>query len=207
MAAPIGSPTPFSRWNGLTASRRRPSWDASKTRIHDLNLRPEFGPRGPGVARGHPQIRDVAEQLDLTFDGRAEASCHLLRCDVLRSDAMDDLVDLETREGPIDGGARGLDRVALAAKALGDTPADFKARPAFGEPWSDPPDIAACLLFLDHKQAEPVQRPMPGHDGCVPPADERVGDGVSIGRNESRRGGVAEHLRVRRHVGVPPPSQ
>jgi hypothetical protein len=98
----------------------------------------------------------MAEQVDLAFDRRSEVLCHLLRGDVLRADGVDDLVDLETRKDPIDGGRRGLDRVALAAKALGDSPADFKAGPTCGNLRSHEPDIVTGLFFLDHKQAEAV---------------------------------------------------
>ena len=53
-----------------------------------------------------------------------------LRRDVLAIDAVDDLVDLEGRKRPVDRRPRRFDRIALAAKFVGDAPADLKARPA-----------------------------------------------------------------------------
>jgi hypothetical protein len=60
------------------------------------------------------------------------------------------------------------------------------------------------MLFLDHKHADAVQRPMPGHDRRVAPPDKLVGDRFSIRGDESRGAGIGQHRGVRRDVGVAP---
>src|SRR5579859_72478 len=108
MAAPISWPMRFSRWKALIGSRRPRVWDGSR--------RPNlwFRLRRPDFATRHPQIRHMAEQLDLALNGRPESPGHGLRGDVFRADGVDDPVDFETCEGPIDRGACRLDRVAPA---------------------------------------------------------------------------------------------
>src|SRR3984885_4636095 len=103
----------------------------------------------------------MPEQIDLVLLAGAEPPRHGLRGDVFAIDAMDDAVDLEGREHPVDGRARRLDGVAPAAKIAGDAPADLEARPARRKPRPDPSDKFASALFLDHEHAEAMQRPMP----------------------------------------------
>jgi hypothetical protein len=74
---------------------------------------------------------------------------------------MDDAIDLEARERPVDRGTRRFDGVALAAKFAGNAPADLEAGPAGWKLRPDPPDKFAGAFFLDHEQAEAMQRPMP----------------------------------------------
>ena len=55
-----------------------------------------------------PDIREMAEQIELSLLFSAEPPSDGLRGCVLAVDAMDDLIQLERRKGPIDGRARGL---------------------------------------------------------------------------------------------------
>src|SRR6202043_1483676 len=118
----------------------------------------------------------MAEQVELPFNSGPEASCHALGRDIFAVDTVNDLLDLEIRESPIDRRPRGFGGIALAAKIAGDAPAYFKTRPARRTPRSHPPGEFAAALFLNYKHADAVQQPMPGHDRRVPPSDERVGD-------------------------------
>src|SRR5664279_2047743 len=103
----------------------------------------------------------MAEQIELVFLAGAEPPRHGLRRGVFAVDAVDDPIDLETRERPVDRGPRRFDGVALAAKFAGNAPADLKARPARRKPRPDPSHEFAGAFFLDHEQAEAMQRPMP----------------------------------------------
>jgi hypothetical protein len=115
-----------------------------------------------------------------------------------------DLIELEGRKRPVDRRPRRLERVALAAKLAGDTPADFKARPARRKPRSNPPDEFPAGFFLDNKHAGTVQRPMSGHHGRVAPSRQFAGGGLAIGGNESRGAGIGQHRGVGRDVGAAP---
>src|SRR5918999_3140127 len=76
-------------------------------------------------------------------------------------DAMNDLVDLEGREHPVDRCPRRFHRVALAAVFAVDAPADLKTRPPRWAPRPDAADIAAARVFLDGENYGNVPRPMP----------------------------------------------
>src|SRR6266550_289687 len=130
------------------------------------------GPALPLVSRCHPHVRDMAEQVGLALLFGPEPPCHRLRCRVFEVDAMDDAIELEGRERPIDRRPRGFDRVTLAAKIIGDIPADFEARPPRRKPRPDPACEFSACPFLDHKHADAMQHPVPGHGGRVPPPDQ-----------------------------------
>src|SRR6185437_12524299 len=127
----------------------------------------------------------MAEQVDLASLFSLEPPRHRLRGGVFAVDDMDDFVDIEGRERPVDRGARGLQRVTLAAKLPCNTPADLKARPARWEPRPHPPDVFSGLSFLDDEHTDAVQDPMPGQDRGVAPAYPGVGDRFSIRGDEA----------------------
>src|ERR1700738_4032925 len=97
----------YSHWKDLIASRPRRIWDGSKGA-------PKSG--GPCIAARHPHVSYMAEQVDLVFLFGPEPSRDGLWRDAFAVDAVDDLVELEGRERPIDRCPRRLNRVALAAK-------------------------------------------------------------------------------------------
>src|SRR5258708_40013357 len=109
----------------------------------------------------------MTEQIGLALFFGPEPPCHRFGGGVVAVDAMDDPVELEGREDPVNRRPRCLDRVALAAKLFRNTPADFKARPARRKPWAYPPDKFAGGFLLDHEHADAMQDPMTGHDGGV----------------------------------------
>src|ERR1700742_2168657 len=127
----------------------------------------------------------MAEQVELAILSGAEPPRHGLRSRVLTVDAVDDPVDLETVERPIDCRPRRLHRVALATEIARDTPADFETRPAQWHPGTDASDKSAGLPFLHHQHPDAVQRPVARHDRRVTPPGERVGDGFVVGGNET----------------------
>jgi hypothetical protein len=108
---------------------------------------------------------------------------------------MDDAIEFEGRERPVDRRPRRFHRIALAAKFAGDAPADFETRPARRKPRPHPPDESSAGFFLDHEHAEAVHHPMPGHDGGVAPADQFVGDGLAVGLNWRHAGSEREKHR------------
>src|SRR5437764_8580075 len=154
----------------------------------------------PFVSRRHPYIRDMAEQVDLALLFGAEAPGDRLRRDVFAVDAVHDLIELEGRERPIDRCPRRLERVALAAKLAGDTPADLKARPARRKPGSYPPDEFSAGFFLDSKHAGTVQRPMSGHHCRVAPSQQSPSRALAIDDNESRDPTLGQHCAFGRDV-------
>src|SRR6266481_521565 len=146
----------------------------------------------------------MAEQVGLALFFGPEAPGYGLRRRVFLVDAVDDVIELEGREGPIDRRTRGFDGIALAAEIAGNAPADFKARPARRKPRAHPANESSAGFFLDHEHARAMQRPVPGDDGCVPPADQLVGHGLAIDGDESRGAGIGQHRRVWRDVGAAP---
>jgi hypothetical protein len=146
----------------------------------------------------------MAEQIGLALLFGPEPPRHGLRRRVFAVDAMDDPVEFEAGERPVDRRPRRLDRIALAAKLTGDAPADFKTGPAWRKSGSYSPDEFAGGFFLDHKHADATQDPMSGHDGRIAPPDQLVGDGLSVGGDESRGTWIGQHRRVRRDVGAAP---
>jgi hypothetical protein len=72
----------------------------------------------------------MAEQVDLVLLFGAEPPRQGLGRGVFAVDAVDDLVEFEVRERPVDRCPRRFDRITLAAKPAGDAPADFEARRA-----------------------------------------------------------------------------
>src|SRR4051794_29560335 len=82
----------------------------------------------------------MAEQFVLALLFSPEPPRHALRPDVLAVDAVDDMIQLEGGESPIDRRARRLDRVAFVPGLLGNAPADFEMRPPRREPGPDPSD-------------------------------------------------------------------
>src|SRR5712664_1578325 len=149
----------------------------------------------------------MAEQVGLALFFGPEPSGHGLRRRVFVVDAVDDLIKLEGRESPVDRRPRRFDSIALAAEIAGNTPADFKARPARRKPRPDPSSESSACFFLDHEHAHAMQRPMPGHDGRVPPPDQLVGYGLAISGDESRGTGIGQHRGVWRDVGAAPSTQ
>src|ERR1700676_4549151 len=105
----------------------------------------------------------MTEQIGLALLVGPEPSCHRLGGGIFAVDAMNDAVDLEGRERPVDRRARRFDRVALAAKVFRDSPADLKARPARRNPRADAADEGAARFFLDYgtcpRRATPNARP------------------------------------------------
>src|SRR6266576_3620858 len=183
----MSSPTRSCRWSDMIASRPRRSSDGSRWNALFSQL------RRPSIAPGHPYIRGMAEQVDLALLFGAEAPGHRLRRRIFAVDAVHDLIELEGRKRPVDRCPRRLERVALAAKLAGDTPADLKARPARRKPGSYPPDEFSAGFFLDSKHAGTVQRPMSGHHCRVAPSHQFAGGGLAIGGNESGGPGIGQH--------------
>src|SRR4051812_24162381 len=60
------------------------------------------------------QFLERRRQIGLAQRGRAQLAGHLLRVDVARIDAMDDLRPTQMVERPVDGRRRRLERIALA---------------------------------------------------------------------------------------------
>src|SRR3954454_9548326 len=75
--------------------------------------------RQPTLATGDPDVGGMAEQFVLALLFSPEPPRHALRPDVLAVDAVDDMIQLEGGESPIDRRARRLDRVALVLGLLG----------------------------------------------------------------------------------------
>src|SRR5258706_4903302 len=100
----------------------------------------------------------MAEQVGLALFFGPEPPCHGLRRRVFVVDTVDDPIEIEGRERPIDRRPGRLDCIALAAKFAGDSPADFKAWPTRRKPRSDPSDEFSAGFFLDHEHAGTVQR-------------------------------------------------
>lgn len=74
---------------------------------------------------------------------------------------MDDLIDLEGGEHPVDRRPRRLHRITLTAPFAGDAPADLKARPRRRTPRPDASDILTARLFLDGEHPKPYSAQWP----------------------------------------------
>src|SRR6266481_4540855 len=146
----------------------------------------------------------MAEQVGLALFFGPEAPGYGLRRRVFLVDAVDDVIELEGREGPIDRRTRRFDGIALASETAGNAPADFKARPARRKPRAHPPNESSAGFFLVHEHAGAMLRPVPGDDGGVPPAGQLVGHGLAINGDESRGAGIGQHRRVWRDIGAAP---
>src|ERR1700730_6988661 len=112
----------------------------------------------------------MTEQIGLALLVGPEPSCHRLGGGIFTVDAMNDAVDLQGRERPVDRRARRFDRVALARKVFRDSPAHRQAGPARRKSLADAPDEGGARFYLDYEHARAVQPPMPGHDGRVAPS-------------------------------------
>ena len=105
-------------------------------------------------------------------------------CDgaLLAIDAVDDLVDLEGREHPVDRRPRRFHRITLAAEFVGDAPADLKARPPRRRPRPDAADITCRLDFSSTtNMPKPCSAQCPDHHGGVAPAADPVVTGLPSG--------------------------
>src|SRR3954454_13550228 len=161
----------------------------------------------PFIAMCYPDIREMAKQIELVLLFSAQPPSDRLRGGVLAIDAMNDPLQFEGRERPVDCPSRRLRRVSLAAKLASYTPADLKSRPARRKPGSHPSDEFSAGVFLDHKHADAVQHPMSRHDGRVAPSCQFGSDRFAVGGDETRRTRIGKHRRIRRDVCAAPRPQ
>ena len=111
-------------------------------------------------------------------------------------------VDLESRKRPVDRRPRRLDRIALAAKLLRNAPADFEARPTRRKPRPHPADVFAATTFPRPRTCpQPCSAQCPAITAALRQPTSSLGNGLAVGGDEARRGGIGQHRRVRRDVG------
>src|SRR6185437_11025395 len=120
---------------------------------------------------------------------------------------MDDPVEFERRERPVDRCPRCLDRIPFAAKLLRDSPADLEAWPRGRKERTDTSGECPGRFFLDHEHADAMQHPMSRHDRGIAPAVHRIGDRFAVGRDEATADRIGQHRSVRRDVGGAPLAQ
>src|SRR5690606_20134391 len=120
----------------------------------------------PLVARLAPDLdRRVlvgCRQPPGTLQRRPEALGHLLRRQVLRRDAVDEVVPAQVRQRPVDRGGRGFGGVALAPGIGMEGIADLVARPALGLPRPGLAKPEAAVPVDDREHAEALQHPRTG---------------------------------------------
>src|SRR5260370_12474305 len=126
MAAPSSWRMQSCRWSDSIASRPRLSSGGNNQRRSITAGDGRLPAALPLLARCHPDIREMAEQVEFALLFRPKTPCHRLGRGVLAVDAVDDLVELEGRERPVDRRPPRLQPIALSPKLFPDAPADFK---------------------------------------------------------------------------------
>src|SRR5690606_16649422 len=127
---------------------------------------------------------------------------HLLRGEVVRVDAMDDLVPSELRERPVDRRDRGFGGIAPAPGVAMEGVADLGARPAVWLPWPHLPHPATAVLLEHREHRETLHGPCPRHLQETPPGATRrlVPADVAAGGLVRQQLGVAREILDPRHA-------